>query len=78
MPSKDILSKVNTLIFHFLWGCERDKIKIDVITRSKQEGGLDIFYPIDFILSQKLTLLNKLFNSAFEHAWKDIIVQQLK
>ena len=78
MPSKNILNKINTLIFNFLWGCKRDKIKRDVITRTKQEGGLDLFIPADFIMSLKITLFNKLFNSRFKHSWKEILVRQLR
>ena len=78
MPDKNVLNKINTLIFNFLWGCKRDKIKREIITRSKQEGGLDLFSFPDFILSLKLTLFNKLFSSNFEHPWKDIFLSQLK
>ena len=35
-----IINSINTLIFNFLWGCKRDKIRREVITRSKQEGVL--------------------------------------
>ena len=61
MPSKDILNKINTLIFNFLWGCKRDKIQRDVITRTKHEGGLGIFSLDDFIISLKITLLVRFF-----------------
>ena len=61
-PNKELIARLNTLIFHFLWGCKRDKVKRDVITRSREEGGLGLIYPYDFILSLKLTLLNKLLD----------------
>ena len=78
MPSKDILNKINTLIFNFLWGCKRDKIKRDVITRTKQEGGLGIFSPDDFSVSLKITLLGKIVCPVFTHPRKEILIQQLK
>ena len=38
-PCASTLKKLNTTIFNFLWGCKRDKIKREVVTRSHQEGG---------------------------------------
>ena len=77
-PSARIISKLNTVIFNFLWGCKRDKIKREVVTRSRQEGGLGIFITDDFILSLKLSLTGKIFNQSFSHTWKDIVINQLR
>ena len=49
-----------------------------MVTRRKQEGGLGIFAFSDFIHSLKITLLNKLFNNSFTHAWKNILMAQLR
>ena len=75
---RNIIKNIETLVFHFLWGCKRDKISRDVVTRGRQEGGLAIIALSDFIRSLKLTLLNKIFSNMFAHAWKDIVVSQLK
>ena len=77
-PSSQVINRLNTLIFHFLWGCKRDKIKRDIVTRSREEGGLGLIYPYDFIISLKLTLFNKLFDKDFSHSWKNIVIKQLK
>ena len=75
-PDSNIMKNINTLIFHFLWGCKRDKIRREVTTRIKQEGawynGIILFN--DFLL----TLFNKLFHPNFTDAWRSIIVVQLK
>ena len=76
-PNYQMVNRLNTLIFHFLWGCKRDKMKRDIVTRSKEEGGLGLVYPYDFILSLKLTLFNKLFDDNFNHPWKSIVIRQL-
>ena len=55
-PNYQMVNRLNTFIFHFLWGCKRDKIKRDIVTRSKEEGVLGMVYHYDFILSLKLTL----------------------
>ena len=52
-------------------------MKRDIVTRSKEEGGLGLVYPYDFILSLKLTLFNKLFDDNFNHPWKSIVIRQL-
>ena len=77
-PSITLIKNIDTLTFHFLWGCKRDKIRREVVTRPKQQGGLGIILFNDFMQSQKLTLLNKLFKQKFSHAWKRIIIAQLK
>ena len=38
-PGAGIINKLNTIIFNCLWGCKREKIKREVVTRSHQEGG---------------------------------------
>ena len=44
-PNYQMVNRLNTLIFHFLSGCMRDKMKRDIVTRSKKEGGLGLVYP---------------------------------
>ncbi len=76
-PSETLIKTIDTLIFHFLWGCKRDKLNRDVVTRTRTHGGLDLFMPRDFIISLKVTLINKLISKSFQHKWKDIVTQQL-
>ena len=76
-PSARIINKLNTIIFN-LWGCKREKIKREVVTRSRQEGGLGIFITDDFILRLKFSLIGKIFNQSFSHTWKDIFINQLR
>ena len=61
-----------------MWGCKRDQIKREVVTRSRQEGELGIFIEDDFIIILKLSLIGKIFNQAFSHTWKDIVINQLR
>ena len=72
-----MVNRLNTVIFHFLWDCKRDKMKRDIVTRSREEGGLGLVYPYDFILSLKLTLFDKLFDDNFNQPWKSIVLRQL-
>ena len=70
-----IINKLNIIILNFLWGCKRDKIKREVVTRSRQEGGLGVVITDDFILSLKFSLIGKIFIQSFSHTWKDIVIK---
>ena len=66
------------MMFHFLWGGKRDKIKRDIVIKSKELGGLDMINFKSFVVSLKVKLLFKLFDQNFHHPWKDILTNQLK
>ena len=42
-PPMSITKRINTLVFNFLWGCKRDKIKREQVVRPVSMGGLDMF-----------------------------------
>ena len=77
-PENNIIKSIDTLIFHFLWGCKRDKIKRNIVSLPRECGGLDLFSARDFILGLKVILIKKLLDPAFAHYWKDIIINQLQ
>ena len=54
-----------------------DKIKREVVVRPRDEGGLGLFSPANFLLSMKVTLIFKLIDDMFCHKWKDIALNQL-
>ena len=43
-------------------------IKTDIITKNKNCGGLNTFYPTDFIKSLKFKLLQKILDNCFTHS----------
>ena len=77
-PDPQIFKRINTLVFNFVWGGKRDKIKRDVVKRPIDGGGLDLFLLEDFFISLKSSLLSKIFNDKFSHAWKNIFINQLR
>ena len=77
-PDASFIRVFDTLIFHFLWDCKRDKIKREIITRNKEHGGLGLFYLSDFIIGLKTSIISKLLNNSFHHTWKEIMIMQLK
>ena len=77
-PDASFIRIFDTTIFHFLWGCKRDKIKREIITRNKEHGGLGLFYLSDFIIGLKTSLISKLLNNSLRHTWKEIMIKQLK
>ena len=76
-PNNRTEKDITNFIFHFLWGVKRDKLKQNVVTQKHENGGLNMFYPIDFILSMKLKLISKIGDITFVHKWKDIILNQV-
>ena len=77
-PNNGITKLIDKVIFHFLWGGKIDKIRRDVITRRRELGGLDLFRISDFVIGLKVSLINKILNSNFNHPWKNIVINQLK
>ena len=77
-PPKSLIKSIDTLTFHFLWGCKRDKIKREVIKRQVVEGGLGLFDFSEFLTSLKITVIKKIIDPNFDHHWKQIFISQLR
>ena len=78
-PPKSLIKSIDTLTFHFLWGCKRDKIKREVIIkRQVVEGGLGLFDFSEFLTSLKITVIKKIIDPNFDHHWKQIFISQLR
>lgn len=77
-PDAQVFKRINTLVFNFVWGGKRDKIKRDIVKRPINGGGLDLFLLEDFFISLKCSIITKIVNDNFCHAWKSIVINQLK
>ena len=77
-PEKAQFSTINGLLYKFLWGGKREKLKRDFIDQPKQLGGLDMINFENFFIGLKVKLLNKLLDYNFNHPWKEIVTNQLK
>jgi hypothetical protein len=77
-PNENILKSIDTMMFNFLWGGKRDKIKREIVIKSKELGGLDMINFKTFIVSLKVKLIFKLFDTNFLDPWKEILTNQLK
>ena len=77
-PNANIIKSITKFIFNFLWGCKRDKIRREIITQTRENGGLSMIYPQDFLLSMKLKLIHKIGDVGFVHNWKTIILNQVQ
>ena len=60
---KDILKKINTLIYTFLWGGKREKIKRTTLIGNKLEGGIEMPDPNTFFKSLKIKWVKTLINN---------------
>ena len=77
-PKNNIIKSIEKIVYNFLWGGKSDKVRREVIARSRDHGGLDLFRIEDFITGLKVALISKLASDTFSHLWKDIISNQLK
>ena len=76
-PIQSTCKKIEKLVFNYLWGGKPDKIKRNIMTQSRDEGGVSMIDPLHFIYSLKLKLLQKVFDENFSHPWKKIFLKQL-
>jgi len=76
-PPSAIIKKIEKIIYNFLWGVKRDKVKREITTCSKDRGGLDMINIVDFIRSQKAKLVTALLDPKCEQEWKEIVMNQL-
>ena len=76
MPNR-IQSKVNELIYRFIWNSGPDKIKRSVICRKFDEGGLNMFDLKSRIKTQSVMWLKRLILSN-EAGWKYILLSYLR
>jgi len=76
-PPSAIIRRIESIIYNFLWGVKRDKVKREITTCSRDRGGLDMINVQDFIRSQKSKLIASLLDHSCEQEWKEIIIQQL-
>ena len=77
-PSTSIIKDFTTFIFGFLWGTKNDKMKRNIVIQQKrEEGGLDMIYPENFLSSMKLKLIQKIGDVNFVHKWKEVILNQV-
>ena len=77
-PSKKLIIQINGLLYKFLWGGGREKLKRELIGLPKEKGGIEMINFEDFILGLKVKLLSKVLDTNFHHPWKRIILNQLK
>ena len=75
-PSNEILNRLNTIIFNFLWGCKIDKVKRKAIISDYDQGGLKA--PDIFIIHkvQRIMWVSRYIHSS-DHPWKTIFEWQL-
>jgi len=71
-PHDQCLKEPNTIIFSFLWKGGRDKVRREIIVKSREEGGIGMVDLATFNKALKLTWTKRLLMSDSE-AWKSII-----
>ena len=62
-PDDNFLSKLNTILFNFLWNSKVDKVKRDVVIKDYIHGGLKMINIRAFMESLKLGWVRRLFQT---------------
>ena len=70
-PSKDIIEKLNKILFNFLWKSPVAKVKKSVVTQEYEKGGLNMINIENFIAYLKMSWVKKLIFDAAK--WQSII-----
>ena len=71
-PNPNLLSKINSILYRFLWSNKPDKIKRDVVRLPPWEGGLGMIDFELFMKSLKITWIRRLFMSG-NSPWLNVL-----
>ena len=77
-PDNKTVKTINGILYKFLWGGGREKLKRELINQPKKLGGLEMINFEDFVIGLKVKLIYKLLDPEFNHPWKKIAVNQLR
>ena len=75
-PSTEILNKINSIIFYFLWGSKSDKVKRQTMIAEYNQGGLKAPDIHIIIKVQRIMWVVRYFMTT-DHPWKAIFEWQL-
>ena len=66
---EDFIKKVNTLLFHFLWGANMDKVKRTTVIGKINQGGLKMIDLESMINAQRVMWIKRLFSQKEKASW---------
>ena len=77
-PSDEMIKKLNTLFYNFIWQSKPDKIKRDILNQDYLKGGLKMIHLTNYIYSLKLSWIRRLvindsnYKLLFENAYTSV------
>ena len=63
------VKKVNTLVYHFLWGANMDKVKRNTVIGRVEQGGLKMIDIQSMIESQRVMWVKRFFKQGLSASW---------
>ena len=66
-PNSELLSKLNSMFFNFIWNGKKDKVKRNIMTQNYEKGGLKMIKLDTFILSMKLTWIKRICGTFWKY-----------
>jgi hypothetical protein len=76
-PPQEIVKKLQTMCYEFVWDRKVDKVKRNVATHNIEHGGLGIPKIDVYIKSLKITWLKKCCNPNYSSKWKTILLNEI-
>ena len=77
-PPSDIVQRLEKIMFNFIWDGKPDKIKRDILIQDYEQGGLKMIDIENFILSFKVSWVQRLLQPECNSLLKSIYEGDLK
>ena len=76
-PTEEIIKKIKTEIFNFIWESKLDKIKRSVLMQNYKNGGLRLLNIDYFIEALKAGWVKRIFDETNKGFWKEFYLEKL-
>ena len=74
-PPKNVIEKIETILFRFIWNNKNDRVKRTKIIQRQELDGLNMIYLYGFIKSMKISWMERLYKSG--NPWRSIAQQNI-
>ena len=77
-PPDNILKDIQATFYQFLWNGKRDKVKMEILTNSYEDGGLKMIDINPFCQALNMTWLEKYIDHLNCFPWKILLIDSLE
>ena len=76
-PCEDVIKKLNSILFRFIWNNGADKVKRSILVQDYEHGGLKMLDMHSFLASLKCSWLKRLYWAKHDTIWASIAKEML-